>query len=145
MNPQEYYIKAENRSTLLLEYLHSCFDMLLVDFCTTLLVCVTAVMADRKNITIGGIVADEGILPFGLHRTGPAIEMGIERLRELVAEEADVTFVLNVTSEECVADRVGAIAAEMHYIHKVSAFIGPGKSPFTAQNIRLFLKPSDDN
>lgn len=119
--------------------------MLLVDFCTTLLVCVTAVMADRKNITIGGIVADEGVLPFGLHRTGPAIEMGIERLRELVAEEADVTFVLNMTSEECVADRVGAIAAEMHYIHKVSAFIGPGKSPFTVQNIRLFLKPSDDN
>lgn len=99
--------------------------MLLTTFCSVLLVA-TAIWAKRKNITIGGIVADKNALPFALHRTGPAIERGIEILREIVADEADVTFILNVTTEFCVADMVGAIAAEMYYKHQVSAFIGPG-------------------
>lgn len=99
--------------------------MLLTTFCSVLLVA-TAIWAKRKNITIGGIVADKNALPFALHRTGPAIEIGIKKLRAIVADEADVTFILNVTTEFCVADMVGAIAAEMYYKHKVSAFIGPG-------------------
>lgn len=104
---------------------HCCLDMLLTTFGSILLVA-TAIWAKRKNITIGGIVADKNELPFALHRTGPAIEMGVEKLREIIGDEADVTFIFNVTTEFCVADLVGAIAAEMYYKHKVSAFIGPG-------------------
>jgi hypothetical protein len=88
------------------------------------------VVAERLNITIGTIVADKWVLPFAIYRTGPAIEMGVEKLREIVANEADITFKLYV-SEACTADKVGAFAAEMYYVANVSAFIGPGTYDFT--------------
>lgn len=84
------------------------------------------VLAERINITVGTIVADKWVLPFSIYRTGPAIEMGVEKLREIVSEEANITFMLYV-SERCAADKVGAFAAEMYYVGNVSAFIGPGK------------------
>ncbi|XP_055996627.1 atrial natriuretic peptide receptor 1-like [Ostrea edulis] len=54
--------------------------------------------------------------------------MGVEKLREIVSEEADITFRLAAAKTICVADMVGATAAEMYYVDEVSAFIGPGCS-----------------
>jgi hypothetical protein len=85
------------------------------------------IKAERKNITIGVIVEDNLVTPFGIYRSKAAIEMGIEKLREIVSEEADMTTRLALIKEECVQDMVGAFAAEMYYVDKVSAFFGPGK------------------
>ncbi|XP_061182968.1 atrial natriuretic peptide receptor 1-like [Saccostrea echinata] len=87
-----------------------------------------AALAERQNITIGTIVADKDELPFAIYLTGPAIEMGMEKLQEILEEEANITFLLSVPQSQCVADKVGAIAAEMYYVGNVSAFIGPGCS-----------------
>jgi hypothetical protein len=90
------------------------------------------VQTERKNITIGTIVNEYLSLPFAIYRSGPAIELGIENLKEILSEEADINIKLKVAERNCVADTAGASAAEMFYVDKVSAFIGPGKYAYTS-------------
>jgi hypothetical protein len=91
-----------------------------------LILVMISISAERENITIGIIVNDNWGLPFGIYRSIAAIEMGVEKLRETVSGEADVNLKLTVSEKVCVADTAGASAAEMYYVDKVSAFIGPG-------------------
>ena len=85
------------------------------------------------NITIGILVERSTILdfPFGINRTIGLINIGVSRMREILAGKG-VNIELIVTpgdSVTCTAERWGSFAAELYHHQHVAAFIGPGK-PF---------------
>ncbi|XP_061177003.1 atrial natriuretic peptide receptor 1-like [Saccostrea echinata] len=85
------------------------------------------VTSQKSKIIIGLFIGDE-TLPFGIHRAGPAIDLGIEKLNEIVGDKFDVEVIRHISGSECVLDLTGIFAtaaATMYHEGKVNAFIGP--------------------
>ena len=73
------------------------------------------------------IVADGGIMPYGIFRSGPALQMGLDALKAIVPANVTVNYYVNTTTMWCTPEKAGALAAEMYYQRGVTVFIGPGK------------------
>jgi hypothetical protein len=100
-------------------------DML--TYCTIVLMMSVMVYSGKKRITIGAFIADRSI-PFGIHRSGPAIELGLQKLHELTAGELDVEVIRYVSGLECNSEMTGIFAtvvAEMYHKGNISAIVGP--------------------
>ncbi|XP_056014971.1 atrial natriuretic peptide receptor 1-like [Ostrea edulis] len=85
------------------------------------------VYSEKPKITIGAFIGDQS-LPFGIHRSGPAIELGLQKLKELGADEFDVEVIRYISNLECDPDLSGLFAtvvAEMYHRGNISAIVGP--------------------
>ena len=82
-------------------------------------------LSSAITINVCTIICDGGKIPYCIGRSGPALDIGIEKLRQKVPE-VEVNFYVNLTSGVCGPQDVGAIAAQMYYEHGASVFIGPG-------------------
>lgn len=93
------------------------------------MLCSTLVLTERFNITVAVFNSDQ-TLPFGLHRTGPAVDLGIKKLKEILGENVKVDIVryVSINDSECDPDKqglFGKIISEMHYERNITAIIGP--------------------
>jgi hypothetical protein len=99
----------------------------------------SAVVYSKKHkITIGAFIADRSI-PFGIHRSGPAIELGLQKLNELTAGEVDVEVIRYISGLECTIERNGLFAtvlAEMYFRGNISAIVGPSTY---IQNLIIYI------
>ena len=78
-------------------------------------------------INVCTIICDGGTIPYCIGRSGPALDIGIEKLRQRLPE-ATVNFYVNRTTGKCEpAVNVGAMASKMYYEYNATVFIGPGK------------------
>ena len=78
------------------------------------------------NITIVTMII-EGLQPYHLGRSGPALDIAIEKVSQYFPSNVNVTFVRSTyPSGSCHKD-VASIAAKLYYTHDVTAFIGPGR------------------
>ncbi|XP_061185521.1 atrial natriuretic peptide receptor 2-like [Saccostrea echinata] len=85
------------------------------------------VTSQKSKVIIGLFIGDE-TLPFGIHRAGPAIELGIKRLNETVGDKLDVEVIRHISGSECVPELIGIFAtaaARMYHEGKINAIIGP--------------------
>ena len=81
------------------------------------------------NVTVA-IMAERSTrdLPFNINRSIGILELGIEKAREIVNQSADLTFIVKLIDIGfCTPFKFGAYAAEAYHVHRVDAFIGPGK------------------
>jgi hypothetical protein len=77
------------------------------------------------------MLLDELDKPWALYQTEKALEMGEDRLKEILAGRASVNILRTVSkSFGCSKYDYGALGAELHFLMNVSAFIGPGKHLF---------------
>lgn len=66
---------------------------------------------------------------FDIHRTGPAIDIGKEKLQEIIGDKINVTFVevfQEVNYHQCTRKYFGSIAAKLYHNRDVNGFFGPG-------------------
>jgi hypothetical protein len=99
----------------------------------------TVVYSEKQKVTIGAFIADRSI-PFGIHRSGPAIELGVQKLRELTDSEFEVEVILYISGLECTEERNGLFAtvlAEMYLRKNISAIVGP--SMYTCPELYKYL------
>ncbi|XP_048755520.2 atrial natriuretic peptide receptor 1-like [Ostrea edulis] len=85
------------------------------------------VYSKKPKITIGAFIGDQS-LPFGIHRSGPAIELGLEKLKDIAAGEFDVEVIRYITDFECYSEMTGLFAtvvAEMYHRGNITAIMGP--------------------
>lgn len=95
------------------------------------LILLTLVLAQRDKITIGVFMTDTS-LPFGIHQSGPAVELGLRKLKDFVGEAMDIEIIQHVSPDgmECDPTKSGLFgktAAEMYHLKNVTAVIGPSK------------------
>eukprot|EP00105_Crassostrea_gigas_P038069 XP_019922217.1 PREDICTED: receptor-type guanylate cyclase gcy-23-like [Crassostrea gigas] len=69
-------------------------------------------------------------LPFGIHQSGPAVELGLRKLKDFVGEAMDIEIIQYVSPDgmECDPTKSGLFgktAAEMYHLKNVTAVIGP--------------------
>nr|XP_022308211.1 atrial natriuretic peptide receptor 2-like [Crassostrea virginica] len=93
------------------------------------MLCSSLVLTERFNITVAVFNSDQ-TLPFGIHRTGPAVDLGIKKLKEILGENVKVDIVryVSINDSECDPDKqglFGKIISEMHYERNITAIIGP--------------------
>ncbi|XP_065929504.1 atrial natriuretic peptide receptor 1 isoform X2 [Magallana gigas] len=93
------------------------------------LILLTLVLAQRDKITIGVFMTDTS-LPFGIHQSGPAVELGLRKLKDFVGEAMDIEIIQHVSPDgmECDPTKSGLFgktAAEMYHLKNVTAVIGP--------------------
>ncbi|XP_048755457.2 atrial natriuretic peptide receptor 1-like [Ostrea edulis] len=94
---------------------------------TIVLMLSVLVYSEKPEITIGAFIGDQS-LPFGIHRSGPAIELGLQKLKELAADEFDVEVIRYISDLECKPEMTGLFAtvvAEMYHRGNISAIVGP--------------------
>uniref|UniRef100_K1QIT2 Guanylate cyclase n=1 Tax=Magallana gigas TaxID=29159 RepID=K1QIT2_MAGGI len=94
-----------------------------------LLLSLNVVLAERERVRVGVFQADDTV-PFGIHRSGPAVDLGVQKLKEFVGKDMDVEIInyLSLQGSECDPTRqglFGKIAAEMHHLKNITAIIGP--------------------
>lgn len=71
--------------------------------------------------------------PFDLHRSGPAIEIGKEKFRDIIEDRLNVTFIEIYKKQnlhQCTIQGFGSIVARLFYEDGVNGFLGPGKFCF---------------
>lgn len=99
-----------------------------------LLLSLNVVLAERERVKVGVFQADDTV-PFGIHRSGPAVDLGVQKLKEFVGKDIDVEIInyLSLQGSECDPTRqglFGKIAAEMHHLKNITAIIGPSKQMY---------------
>lgn len=87
-----------------------------------LLLSLTVVLAQREKVIVGVFQADD-TLPFGIHRSGPAVDLGVQKLKDFIGKDMDVEIIdyLSLQGSECDPTQrglFGKIAAEMHHLKK---------------------------
>jgi hypothetical protein len=116
----------------------------MIAHCTVALILSAVVFSEKQRITIGAFLGDHSV-PFGIYRSGPAIELGLQKLNELTAGEFDVEIIRYISGFECSPEMTGifaTVAAELYHKGNISAILGPSMymyavhlTPYMAEKI----------
>lgn len=89
------------------------------------------VCGSKPEINLSVMLLDALDKPWSFYQSEKAIEMGEDKLKEILEGHATVNILRTISkSFGCSKYDYGALGAELHYRMNVSAFVGPGKYLF---------------
>ena len=81
---------------------------------------------NTNDVTICTINVKGGYLPYEYRRSGPAVDIALEKIRAQYSNVFNVNYIYKDAGTDCTENGFGAIAADVYYNNQIDAFIGPG-------------------